>query len=124
MIDRNCFEEADVSSSDDGMAHGRLERQSMLVLVPGGGFSFSCVEKSCLLWFWPTGFSFKVHITTEKSPLPCFLFPPLVANQDLILMTSLYSLCFFSSCPTHAFFIFFMHLFLAEVETQEAFGPR
>lgn len=38
VIDRNCFEEADASSSDDGMAHGRLEWQSMLVLVPGGGF--------------------------------------------------------------------------------------
>lgn len=37
VIGRNCFEEADASSSDDGMAHGRLERRSMLVLVPGGG---------------------------------------------------------------------------------------
>lgn len=34
VIGRNSFEEAD---DDDGVAHGRLERQSMLVLVPGGG---------------------------------------------------------------------------------------
>lgn len=56
----------------------------------------------------PTGFSFKMHITTEKSPFPCFLFPLLVANQDLVLMTSLYSLCFLSPCPTHAFFYIFL----------------
>lgn len=37
MIGRNCFEGARASSSDDGMAHGGLEKQSMLVLVPGGG---------------------------------------------------------------------------------------
>lgn len=41
MIGRNCFEEADASSDDDGTAHGGLERQSMLVLVQGGGL---CAE--------------------------------------------------------------------------------
>lgn len=56
----------------------------------------------------PTGFSFKMTYHTRKISSPhCFLFLPLVANQDSILMTSLYSLCFLSPCPTHAFFFFF-----------------
>lgn len=59
----------------------------------------------------PTGFSFKMTYHKRKISSPyCFLFPPLVANQDSILMTSLYSLGFLSPCPTHAFFIFIFFL--------------
>lgn len=51
VIGRNCFEEADASSSDDddGMAHGRLERQSILILVPGGGLCGEVLSSLCLL---------------------------------------------------------------------------
>lgn len=120
VIGRNCSEEADASSDDDddGVAHGRLERQSMLILVPGGGLCGEVLAPLCLL------VSASRCISQQKNLLSHFLFPPLVANQDLVLMTSLYSLCFLFPCPTHAYFIFFMHFFLAEVETQEAFGPR
>lgn len=102
VIGRNCFEETDASSDDDGMAYGRLEGQSMLVLVPGGGLCGEVLSPLGLL------VSASRCISQQKNLLsPVFIFPPLVANQDLILMTSFYSLCFLSLCPTHAFFIFF-----------------
>ena len=78
-------------------------------LVLGGGLCEASFPQGLLVS------ASRWHVTRE----------PLVANQDSILMTSLYSLCFLSPCPTHAFFyIFFMRFFLAGVETQEAFGPR
>lgn len=95
------FEEEDASSDNSGVACNSLERQSKLVWAQVK----DCAEKSCLLWvrwFWlPDDVTY--HKRKISSP-HCFLSSPLVAKQDSVLMTSLYSLCFLPPCPTHAFF--------------------